>query len=313
VTDGPVRIDVRTTGTGPAIAARLVADPGGLPATGPVPVACCFPGGGMSADYFTLPGAYDMAAHLARTGIVVLAIDHPGVGASDVPVDPWTLTPAAVAAAGAAAAAELVDRLRTGRLASGLAPVPGAVPVGVGHSMGAMLVAIQQAHQRPYAGLVLLGHSGRGLPEVLTPEELATAGDGNAVRDAIVGLAQARFGTPLPLGTTDASELLVGPDAPADALAAIGTSRSALLAVCGLAAMIPGSHDAELAAVDVPVLVGLGDHDIAGDPEAAPGWLTGSRDVTLFVLRDAHHNHNIAPTRAELWDRVASWCAATVD
>jgi pimeloyl-ACP methyl ester carboxylesterase len=264
----------------------------------------------MSARYFTLPGAYDMAAHLARAGVMVLAIDHPGVGDSAVPADPWTLTPDVVAAAGAAAAVELLDRLRAGALADGLPPLPALVPLGVGHSMGAMLVAVQQAHHRPYARLVLLGHSGRGLPEVLTPDELAVAGDRDAVRAAIVELARARFGTPVPGGMTDASEMLVGPDVPPDALAAIATCRSPLLAVCGLAAMIPGSHDTELAAVDVPVLIGLGDHDIAGEPDAAPAWLRSIPDVTLFVLRDAHHNHNIASTRALLWDRIARWTAS---
>jgi hypothetical protein len=29
--------------------------------------------------------------------------------------------------------------------------------------------------------------------------------------------------------------------------------------------------------------------------------------VTLYVLPESGHNHNVAPTRQLLWDRVASW------
>ena len=186
---------------------------------------------------------------------------------------------------------------RGGRPSTSEPARPALVPLGVGHSMGAMLVAYQQAQHRPYAGVALLGHSGRGLPEVLLPAEVAVAGDAAAIRRSIVALARARFGDPLPRGSTATSELLVGPDLPADAAAAIGAAAGSLLACCGLTSMIPGSHDDVLAAVDVPVLLGLAEHDIAGDPWQAPRWLTGSRDVTLHVLAGAHHNHNVAPAR----------------
>ena len=71
--------------------------------------------------------------------------------------------------------------------------------------------------------------------------------------------------------------------------------------------MIPGSVDREMAAVDVPVFLGLGEHDIAGDPQRIPACFTGSPDVTLYVLPGAGHNHNVAPDREVLWDRFASW------
>jgi len=308
--DTLVRADVRLAVDGLDLAARVVADLAALSPTARTPVACCFPGGGMSARYFTIDG-HDMAAHLAAAGMVVVAVDHPAIGASDTPADAWTLVPEIVADADAAAAVQAIDALRRGSLVEGLPPLARPVPLGVGHSMGAMLAVYQQAQRRPYAGLVLLGHSGRGLPEVLTPDELAVADDAEAIRASIVELSKTRFGDPLPIGTTDASEFLVGPDAPTDAVTAIGAARSHLLACCGLTSMIPGSHNAELAAIDVPVFLGLGEHDIAGPTHDAPKWLTASPDVTLYVQGGAHHNHNIAPTRAQLWDRVVLW-AATV-
>ena len=299
-----LRASVRLPAGDLTLSARVIVDPS-IVGDGST-VVCCFPGGGMSARYFEIAG-YDMAAHLADAGLVVVLIDHPAVGDSEVPDDPWTLTAEVVADTDVAAVEAAVDRLRRGTLVEELPALSPRHVIGVGHSMGAMLVAYQQARHRPYDGVVLLGHSGRGLPEVLGPEELAVAGDPDAARRRIVELAKARFGNPLPIGTTDASEFLVGPNVPRDAIDAIGTTRSHLLACPGLTSMIPGSHDPELAAIDVPVLIALGEFDIAGEPAEAPSWLTGSKNVSLYVQPGAFHTANIAPNRTELWDRVVSW------
>ena len=253
-------------------------------------VMCWFPGGGMSSRYFDLPAPYDMAAHLAAAGIVNLLVDHPAVGAGAVPDDPWTLTPEVVADADVAAVRAALDGL-------GLRD---PVVLGGGHSMGAMLVAYQQARHRLYDGLALLGHSGRGLPEVLTPEEVTP------VRP-VVELAEQRFGRPLPVSETTGSEMLVGPDLPDGAAAALAEARAPLLAVCALTSMIPGSHAAELASLDVPVFLGVAEHDITGPPHEAPTHLTGTTDLTLHVLGGAFHNSNVAARRTELWDRLVLW------
>lgn len=59
-------------------------------------VAVCLPGGGMSRRYFDLavagdPGTYSMARHLTARGMVVVTLDHLGVGESRAPDDPYTL------------------------------------------------------------------------------------------------------------------------------------------------------------------------------------------------------------------------------
>ena len=65
-------------------------------------VCCCVPGGGMSRGYFDIEapaalGNFSMARHLVDRGFIVVTLDPPGVGESDVPDDGYTLTPDVVA------------------------------------------------------------------------------------------------------------------------------------------------------------------------------------------------------------------------
>jgi pimeloyl-ACP methyl ester carboxylesterase len=59
--------------------------------------------------------------------------------------------------------------------------------------------------------------------------------------------------------------------------------------------------------VDVPVLVGVAEHDITTDVRSTAPALRACPDVSLFIVPGAAHNHNIAPTRALLWDQLAAW------
>lgn len=264
---------------------------------GPRPVVCCcVPGGGMSRGYFDLQapdasGNYSMARHLVERGFVVVTLDSPGVGESDVPDDGYTLSPEVVADVNARAFDQVLARW------------PDAYRIGVGHSAGALLTVVQQTRHRTYDALGLFGFGRGGHRQFrLTLEEREQAG-------GIVELTRARFGDPLPGGgsTTTSPFLLGGMDVPPEALEALGRVKSRLLGIVGLTSMIPGSVDAEMAAVDVPVFLALGEHDIAGDPHVIPSCFTGTRDFTLFVLPGTGHNHNVAPDRELLWERFVVW------
>jgi pimeloyl-ACP methyl ester carboxylesterase len=255
----------------------------------------------MSRHYFDLdaPG-YSMAAHLAGHGFTSALLDHPGVGDSPAPDDPWTLTPHAVADADAAAVRELQAEL-------------GGLAIGVGHSMGAMLTATLQARHRPFAAVGLLGFaqiSSYGETELagqLTGAERAVLGDVQATAEQLVALAQERFGRPLPRGTTARSPFLLGGmPVPEEGLAAIDRSSSALLAVCGLGSMLKCSAP-EMAELEVPVFLGFGERDITGPARDTANALVSCRDITLYELPAAGHNHNVAPNRVDLWDRFARW------
>ena len=304
-----VEIDVRSVA--PAGARRVVADVFAPPGTAsgdsgtssPHAVLCCIPGGGMSRGYFDLPvpagvPGWSMAEHLAARGFVVVTLDPPGVGESDQPDDGYALTPEVVADVNAAAFAQI--------LSPPLVP-EGVAAIGVGHSAGAALVVYQQARHRSFAGVALLGFGAGGLPSHLTEAERRYAGDPDGLRPALPGLAGARFGEPLPVGSTGSSALLVHGTVPDVARRALQDTSTTMLALVGLSCMIPGSCTGELAAIDVPVFLGSGEHDISGDPEDLVRALPAAPSISSVVLDGSGHNHNVAPDRVRLWDRLGDW------
>ena len=308
-----VRCDVDVTSCGVPglgrVAATVVVDEG-VPAGGTV--AVCFPGGGMNRHYFDLRvpaelGGYSMAAHLAGHGHAVVSVDHPGIGDSDVPDDPWRLTPRLVSEVDALAVTRLTAALAGGSLAEGLPARAVTSVAGVGHSMGAMLVAGQQAAAKPYDAVALLGFSGYGLPEVIGPQEAAFAGDPEGLERVLEELTRNRFGRPLAGSGTTVSEWLTGGGLPEPVLAAAAEARAPLLTLCGLTSLVPGSFARELSALTVPVFIGVGEHDIVGPADRLRADVPSAADVTVLVVPRAAHNHNVAPTRTRLWDALSSW------
>jgi pimeloyl-ACP methyl ester carboxylesterase len=156
----------------------------------------------------------------------------------------------------------------------------------------------------------LVGYSGRGLPEVLDAGERDVADDADRVRETVAALARQRFAVPLVTGGPDVSEMLTGPEPPPGATAALAETRVPLLAVCGMATLLPGAHARPLASIDVPVLAAVGEYDIVGRPEELPGYFPASPGVSVEVIPGAYHNSNVAPGRQLLWDRIARWAQA---
>jgi alpha-beta hydrolase superfamily lysophospholipase len=281
----------------------------GASSTGRV-VVFCFPGGGMSRRYFDLAvPQYSMAAHLASFGFVVVTVDHPGVGDSDVPDDPWVLTPERVADIDAVAVRDVLGRLRSGVL-PGLPPGNPTLVVGSGHSAGALLVIHQQARHAIFGAVSLLGWAGHGLPQHLDEHERGLAGGGPLTEEILVAATRRRHGDALAELPRGSSSWLVANEMPKPVHTALVAARSPLLSVVGLASMIPGGAAGPAAEIDVPVFLGVGENDIATDPLRIPAEFPASPAVTLYVLPQAGHNHNVEPNRRDLWDRMAGWISS---
>ena len=297
------RLDLDVGGLGPdgvdSIAADLYVPEGSSAA----PLMVCLPGGAMDRTYFDLPdrlpGEWSMARYLVdHFGIAVAVMDHPGVGGSSTPDDPYTLNPRVVATVDHGALSELVghamDLFEPTRL------------IGLGHSMGAMVVAHTQWHHRSFDAVALLGFGGAGLPEHLTSTEKSYAGDYDRLELVLAELVLERFGTAIVPSPTSGSESTSAGriSRPKELLETASTS---MLAMCGLSSMIPGISDRAMASIDVPVFIGLGEHDIAGDIANVAALATSSPAVTTFVLEGAGHNHSISRNRTELWDALGRW------
>jgi pimeloyl-ACP methyl ester carboxylesterase len=276
----------------------------------------CVPGGGMSRRYFDLAvsgqdDAFSMARHLAAGGDLVMTIDPPGVGESDAPDDGYALSAQVVADVLAAVVDAFEADLQAGRV--GGAALRGTVAkakIGLGHSAGALLVACQQARHRSFDALALLGFSGSGLPEVLSDEELRFENRPEQLSEVVADLARVRFGQPLPQWSSSSAGSLEPDTAAAEVDMALAAASSRLLALVGMTAIVPGSVQPELDELRVPLFVAMGEHDLAGALDVLPGQLPACPDLTLFLLEGAGHNHNAAPNRRILWQRVARWAAS---
>jgi pimeloyl-ACP methyl ester carboxylesterase len=279
-------------------------------------VLVCLPGGGMNRRYFDLRVAgddtYSFAGQMAARGFASVLIDPLGVGESSRPADSYALTAEVLAQANATATKVALDKIRNGSIFKDMGPIPKVTSVGLGHSMGALLTIVQQAAYGQHAGIAVLGFSTRGLPEYLMGEARELAGDPVAARREVARLARATFREDYPwLGrTTEGSSLYAGKSAEPGGVEAIKAARERLLPVTAFHSMLPGNVATEAARIDVPVLVALGEHDMAGPPLEAPKAFTASPAVTFKLLPGAGHSHFLFGSRHVLFDALAQWAGS---
>jgi pimeloyl-ACP methyl ester carboxylesterase len=289
------------------------------PPTQPL-VWCCLPGGGCTSSYFDLEVdgddvSYSMAAYLADAGGVVLALDHLGTGRSTPLADDFLLTPDILAGAHHAAFSELFGQLRAGNLIPEFPAQDQLVPIGLGHSMGAMITMVQQAEHATYAAVVNLGSMGSGLPEhVRDPQWLET--EISTARSSLVEMARVQFGPGSSRGPASAAErgdaLFHAEDVPPPVRAAFKDKQTNLLPSCALATLIPAFTDPERAAITVPLFLGFGEHDLSPDPHDSVGRYRSATDVTLYIVAGSGHCHNQAGHRRQLWERLSAWAGSVV-
>jgi pimeloyl-ACP methyl ester carboxylesterase len=270
-------------------------------------VLFCLPGGGMSRRYFDLAAPdYSFAERYAERDCVVVLIDHPGVGESDVPQDGWALDPATITAIEHAVIDAVFASLQDG-VVPGVSLSESVRLVGVGHSMGAGLLIWQQALHRSFDAIAVLGWSSSGLPEYLGEDHRELAGDSQLSAEDLVAFAKQRGDDPLPTLPRGSSELLVKNSMPSDVHAALADARSPLLLIAGHSSMIPGVSRWATVQIEAPVFIGVGELDIARDAEQLPAEFPAAAGVALCVLPGAGHNHTVEPNREVLWAAMDAW------
>ncbi|MFZ4689802.1 MAG: alpha/beta hydrolase [Polymorphobacter sp.] len=291
--------------------ARHIESPGGgrialdlhLPAGPPTALLFCLPGGGTNRCYFDLGDETDrdfsFAARMTSAGFAVAAADPPGVGDSLLPDGDGFFSPRDAAAVLHAALAGLVAS----------EPALAGLPViGVGHSMGGMLIVLQQGRFADFAGVALLGSNAAGLDWALSDAERAYVGDEAAVTRDLPALTSARFGDPfaaMRITTAGAGSIFAG-ESP-EATTRLRTARDRLFNAGGMMSMIPGSFRTEAEAISVPLFLAAGDKDIGAPPAIAARDFPGTSEVTLLVLPGTGHNHFGFSTTTNLCARLAGW------
>ena len=215
------------------------------------------PGGGLDRAYYDLRAGggtrFSFAVQMAERGCITIAIDPLGIGGSTRPRRGFELTADVHARALARLHDTVCARLRAGSLIASLPPLRDLVSIGVGHSVGALLVLFQQAAERSYDALALLGFGTGGLVAALDEELRKYAGDPAGARANATRLAERWYADPYPvLDVEGRGREIYGGRADPEALQALRGCRAPLLATVAVFVIIPGSSAPEAACVDVP-------------------------------------------------------------
>lgn len=307
------------------------------------PLVCvALPSSSYARGYYTcdLPGAGSGAQatfHAAR-GWIVVALDW--LGCDDAPViDPEDLSYAVLTAAAHAAQAEILLRLENGLLAPGYPPVGRPCVIGIGQSLGGALLICQQARYRSFDGIGVLGFSAihshpatppggepvavawyprdAGLEEGREPLNAVALSGTRAAQEqaAWEAVAWGFHYDDVPVAVVE-QDLVhyegiargIGPDAALPPWYARRTPQRAARST-----LTPGVVAPEAAAITVPVLAAMGVRDLVPDPRSEPRAYASARSIDVFVCPGMGHVHNMAGTRALLWQRIhlfGEWCAA---
>ncbi|MDO7836321.1 hypothetical protein Q4610_14825 [Sphingobium sp. HBC34] len=278
------------------------------------------PGGGYTRHYFDMRFEghenYSEAEYHTDRGIVMVAMDHLGVGDSSLDlVDSLTLEQAADA--NSAYVGEILARFAAGTLQQGVPVVTNPFVVGAGQSLGGGVTVVMQSRSHTFDAIIVLGKS--ALHTVL-PQPTFALFD---VQRSIFKFTRC---TPLDdLSVKLTSEMIPDflypfhwPDEPKDIIdadmaggypirQAAPNFGSLTVPRFAVAMMSPAFITPDAARVDVPVLVACGERDVAPDVRREATAYINANDVSIFVVPRMAHMHNFAPTRQRLWQRSADW------
>jgi pimeloyl-ACP methyl ester carboxylesterase len=305
---------------GPLHIAASVFLPEAAKITSPPVAIFAFPGGGYSRGYFDIhpPGhrGYSQAEHHLERGIIFVAADHLGVGASSIP-DLAALSIEMLAAANDAAIRQVSEQLAAGSLTPGFPALPNLVRIAIGQSMGGCITIVMQGRLGTCDAIACLGFS--AIHTVLPQRTEAARQQGIAanrlfrnhdLRERAAARGGVRdFDFVFPFHWEDVPQDILDADMkggyPVRKTAPPWGSMT--MPACARLMLSPGYIAQEAAAIEVPVLIAAGERDVVPDPRAEPGAFKSSKDVSVYVVPGMAHMHNFATTRKLLWDRIADW------
>ena len=305
------------TGSVRKIGAVLVIDP---EFSGPRTVCFGFPGGGYNKFYYLLDHPDltrpSQAEYHARRGIVFISCDPFGDGdGTRLAQEERDLETTARAVD--SAVAWTLERLRAGTLGGSWGTVEVDKTVGIGHSLGAMQLIVQQALYSTFDAIAVLGFSavhsmiptsnGYIEPGVQESDRAKTNLEDAWTGPIVENSSHLRFA----YHCDDVPQRLVDEDMNAgfptrrahDLPPWISQTFPPFVTEC----LNDGIVGKEAALVDVPVFVGTGQIDIVPDLEDESNAYKASPQVTLYELGGSAHMHNFSPKRQTLWSELHEW------
>jgi hypothetical protein len=316
-----LRIDVTKAVHGASkvdVAATIVAD---RTFDGPRIVAFGYPGGGYTRVYFDLihpdlGGEGGQATYHASRGWVFISCDQFG-GGNSTPLPPEIAGLEDTARAMHVGVADTLDRLRAGTLVSQLDPIETSAVIGLGHSLGAMQLIVQQSRWTTFDALAILGFSaihtvvptsGGAIetPNVdpnLAAQPLAEAWAGPLVDDP-ANISWAHHMEDVPAALVEADTSVGFPIRVASVLPPWVSSTFPPFAAV---AQYPGIVGIDASSVECPVMIGVGSRDVVPNFRAEATAYHRSTHVTLVQVPNSAHIHNFSGGRELFWRSIQLW------
>ena len=282
-------------------------------------VVFAFPGGGFSRHYYDIhleTGArYSQVEHHVNHGLIVVTVDYLGTGGSVFP--DLDLLDLEVVGLGAQTTVKKVLAFLSKENELAIGPLESPIAVGIGHSLGGLLLTFVQAWYETFDAVVFLGWSSiqavlprpqphtKDLARMEPPRgtDFATS-RAFAARRTVWAVGPHGRGLWHHHYWDDLLPEIVERDRTESPLPPWRSTTIPSFALWGLS---KGVVSEEARVISVPVLIVNGEIDTSRDPLAEPSSYTQSPCVTTIVIDRMAHLHIFAATREGMWNRITTW------
>jgi len=255
----------------------------------------CLPGGGLTSDYFDLAPGFSFVNRMTGLGYSLITMDHPGIATNAVNTDHPYYTP----------------RQSTSYLNQALNSWVSDSPIiGIGHSMGGMMIMLMQGNHSTFKAMGLFGSSAGGLDWGLSMDEKKYINDEDSFKRDLEALSLAKFGTAFTrAGGGPSGESIVFGGETTELTKCLRDISCEMHSASAMMSMMRGSFRTEVEAIDVPIFFAFGDHDIGIPPEDAPKDYINAPSTDLVVLENTGHNHFAFSSIETLCEKFDHWAS----